>query len=284
MTNDYYVYAYYDPRDFKLFYIGKGKGNRKQVHLRDYQESEKVEIIEEIQKENLEPIIKVIAKDLTEQEALLVEATLIWDNFDSLSNQNKGHHSKHFRPAKTLHKDLQGFDYKSNIYYVNIGEGDHRDWIDCLTYNFVSAGGDPKWSDPLKRLQIGDIIIAYLKSKGYVGVGRVTQTRVKAAEFKVNGTPLRDLKSKLQQPNLFENQDNNDLAQYCVGVRWIKKVDKDNAIWEKNKNLFTTQQIVASMLNQTATIEYLNEKFDINIFDYIDEEIHSEKKPLSSAP
>ena len=58
--NDYYVYVYYDPRNYKLFYVGKGKGGRKQSHLRDFSQSEKVEIIKAIESENLEPIIKVI--------------------------------------------------------------------------------------------------------------------------------------------------------------------------------------------------------------------------------
>lgn len=268
--NDFYVYVYYDPRNLKLFYVGKGKGKRKQSHLRDYSQSEKVEIIRAIEAENLEPVIKVIAKDLSEEEALLIESTLIWEHFDNLSNRVKGNYSKHFRPGNTLHKDIQGFDYKNNIYYVNVGEGEHRDWIDCAQYNFICAGGDPKWSDPLLRLQEGDIILAYLKSKGYVGLGRVVQKREKAIDFKVNGERLINLKEKLYQKNIFENSDDDDLAQYCVGVEWLKKLEKNAAIWEKNRNLFTTQQVVASMLNQPATIEYLSKEFGVDIFGLID--------------
>jgi hypothetical protein len=119
-------------------------------------------------------------------------------------------------------------------------------------------------------LQEGDIILAYLKSKGYVGLGRVVQKREKAIDFKVNGERLINLKEKLYQKNIFENSDDDDLAQYCVGVEWLKKLEKNAAIWEKNRNLFTTQQVVASMLNQPATIEYLSKEFGVDIFGLID--------------
>ena len=33
--NNFYVYVYIDPRNFEEFYYGKGKGCRKQAHLKD---------------------------------------------------------------------------------------------------------------------------------------------------------------------------------------------------------------------------------------------------------
>jgi len=267
----YYVYVYYDPRNFKIFYIGKGKGKRKQAHLRDFSQSEKAKTIKDIQKEGLEPIVRVIANNLTEKEALLVESTLIWENFEALSNKVKGNYSKHFRPQNTLHKDIQGFDYQNNIYYVNIGEGDHRDWEDCKKYGFICAGGDPKWSDPLLRLNEDDIVLAYLKTKGYVGLGKVTNKRVKAIDFIYKGKKLFEYKNDLAQPNIFENPNNNEIAQYCVGVKWIKQLGKDNALWKRKSGIFTTQQVVASMLNQPGTINYLSKEFGIDIYGLIEQ-------------
>ena len=66
VLNDYYVYVYIDPRDFKPFYYGKGKGSRKQAHLLDTGESEKSQRIADIKKEGLEPLIRVLARDLSE--------------------------------------------------------------------------------------------------------------------------------------------------------------------------------------------------------------------------
>jgi hypothetical protein len=85
-TAVFYVYVYIDPRNFEAFYYGKGTGSRKNVHLSDQRDSEKVKRIKAIKKEGLEPIIKVIANGLTEKEALLVEKTLIWKLGRNLTN------------------------------------------------------------------------------------------------------------------------------------------------------------------------------------------------------
>lgn len=76
-TKDYYVYVYIDPRNNEEFYYGKGRGNRKSVHLLAQGDSVKVKRIWEIQKEGEQPKIKVIATGLTEDQAFLVESTLL---------------------------------------------------------------------------------------------------------------------------------------------------------------------------------------------------------------
>ena len=43
----------------------------------------------------------------------------------------------------------------TGYYYVNVGEGAHRNREDCRRYGFVAAGGGRKWSDPLQKLQPG---------------------------------------------------------------------------------------------------------------------------------
>jgi len=74
--NDYYVYVYIDPRSYQEFYFGKGRGSRKDAHLSENSDSEKSKQIKSIQKEGLEPIVRVIARNLSEHDALLVEKTL----------------------------------------------------------------------------------------------------------------------------------------------------------------------------------------------------------------
>jgi len=275
LTN-WYVYAYYDPRNFRMFYVGKGIGKRKFTHLDDKADSKKTRIINKIKSEGIEPIIKVLAKDLTDDQAKLIEKTLIWSNYENLSNDSTGFYKDNFRPENTLHKEIKGFDFQTGIYYVNIGEGDSRDWNDCSTYGFLCAGGDPKWRDPLKRLMKDDIVIAYLKGKGYVGIGIVTSEIQKAIDFKTKEKKLIDFKIDLEQPNIFDNSDDIDLAQYVVGVNWLKIKSKDEAVWrsvkksEKDKQLFTTQLVVASLLNQPYTLEFLQEKFGIKFNELIE--------------
>ncbi|HEV3417199.1 MAG TPA: GIY-YIG nuclease family protein, partial [Pirellulales bacterium] len=76
--SDFYVYVYIYPRNLEEFYYGKGRGSRKGAHLVDKSDSAKSRRIAEIRKEGLAPLIRVIARGLTEAEALLVEKTLLW--------------------------------------------------------------------------------------------------------------------------------------------------------------------------------------------------------------
>ena len=89
----YYVYAYVDPRDKKIFYIGKGIGSRATEHLSDNGVSEKVDRIRQIRNARLEPVIDILAHGLRDdEEATRVEAALIEViGIDNLTNQVKGH-------------------------------------------------------------------------------------------------------------------------------------------------------------------------------------------------
>lgn len=99
---EYYVYVYIDPRNNEEFYYGKGRGNRKTAHLLALGESAKVKRIREIQREGEQPKIKVVATDLTEDQAFLVESTLLWKLGKNLTNAVAGVFASKFRPHQTL--------------------------------------------------------------------------------------------------------------------------------------------------------------------------------------
>lgn len=263
----YYVYVYIDPRNNEEFYYGKGSGNRKEAHLRAKYDSEKSKIIRDIRKEGIEPIIRVVAKDLTEKEAFLVEKTLLWKLGKTLVNKSSGKYSKKFRPHNTMHKNLAQFDYKNDIYFINVGEDKHkfRCWEDCRKYGFLSTGQDKKYSDPIRKLEPGDIVVAYLKGKGkgkgYVGIGKVLEKACRINDFKYKGKTLRDynINSKI-----FNNADNNK-SDYAIKVKWIKKVEEEDTFSVKGKKLFTSRLVKVSMNKQKSTISYLEKKFGINL-------------------
>jgi hypothetical protein len=263
MTNDkpeYYVYVYIDPRNFEEFYYGKGKGNRKEAHLFEESDSEKSKRINAIHKAGLKPIIKVIAKDVTEPEAFLIEKTLIWKLGRTLTNKSSGHFADKFRPHDTFHQELAGFDFKNGLYYVNIGEGIHRCWDDCKQFGFLSAGQDKKYSDPLRTLEVGDVVAAFLKTYGYVGIGKVKQRAVRVTDFLFDNKPLKELPLKVS--NIFHNSD-NEKAEYLVKIDWIKTVDARQAKWKSKDGLFASQLIKASLQGQRKTVEFLESEFDI---------------------
>jgi hypothetical protein len=260
--NDYYVYVYIDPRTYEEFYFGKGRGSRKDAHLSDNSDSEKSKQIKAIQNEGLEPIVRVIARDLSEHDALLVEKTLLWKLGKQLTNISTGHYAANFRPHETLHKKISGFDYKNGLYYFNVGEGDSRCWNDCKNLGFISAGQGQRWRDAILGFEEGDIIAAYLKGKGFVGIGKILAKARPAREIVLNNVPL--LSHKLEQPNLQKNFDDDILCEYVAKVNWINALDAEDAKWKSKSGLFTTQLVRASLDNQPKTVSFLEEKFDLN--------------------
>jgi uncharacterized protein len=74
----YYVYLYINPFNKKVFYVGKGKGNRVLAHLDDTSETEKVETIKQIRARGREPRIEILLHGLEDETtALRVESAVI---------------------------------------------------------------------------------------------------------------------------------------------------------------------------------------------------------------
>lgn len=158
--------------------------------------------------------------------------------------------------AKTTTQD----SVEAGYYYVNVSEVDHhhRSWADMRRYGFISAGGGTRYSNALDTLKIGYKIFAYQKSNGYVGYGTVVSLKQIASEFEVSNGVGFLLDQELDQPNLAHDQEDLSLADYVVGIRWIKTKSSDNAL--KFDGMFTFRKIVCRLNNQ-KTIEFLEEKF-----------------------
>ena len=270
--NDSYVYVYIDPRNYEEFYYGKGKGSRKESHLNDPADTNKTRRIKDIKGANLDPIIKVIARGLSESEALLVEKTLLWKLGGQLTNISSGHYKDKFRPHNTMHSSLSGFDYQNGIYYYNVGETKKKDscrnWDDYIKFGFISAGQEARFKEAMQRFNEGDIFAAYLKGEGFVGIGKIKSRAKPINEVLINGKPL--LSHDLVCKNMATNSDSLDDCEYVAIVDWIKVVDRKNAKPVKGKKeLFTTPLIRASLDGQPSTIAFLEKEFDLNLKEYL---------------
>lgn len=264
----YYVYVYIDPRNYEEFYYGKGKGARKRAHLADTGDSEKAHRIQAICKAGEAPIIKTVATGLTEQEAHLIETTLIWRLGRTLTNQVSGHHVKRFRPPDTMHKELSGFDFQNEIYYFNVGEGvDHRRWEDCRALGFLSAGGGTRWRNQVLDIVPGDVLVAYLKRHGFVGVGQVSQRARPFHEVRVQGKLLNDFGPKTIGMGRYA--DDLDHCEYPILVDWIKAVGRTEAKWQSKSDLYATPLVKASLDNQPRTLSYIEHEFGVKLDDLV---------------
>ncbi len=78
-TSFYYVYALKDPRlsPPRPFYVGKGTGSRAFDHLISPDRTRKYARIKEIQSVGLTPLVSILVDNLSEAEALKVEAEFI---------------------------------------------------------------------------------------------------------------------------------------------------------------------------------------------------------------
>lgn len=268
MNNRHYVYVYIDPRNFEEFYYGKGIGSRSHAHLQENNDSVKVARIRAIRAEGLEPIIRIIARGLSSEEALMVETALIWKLGRTLTNVAAGQYVGRFRPPDTWHKRLPRFDFENGIYYVNVGEGETRSWQDCQRYGFLAAGGAARWSDQLRALEIGDVVVAYLKGSGYVGVGTVVNEAVPFVSFEVDGVRLSQ--HDLAEPNIAHDADDRVVCEYLTEVRWEAAVAKAEAKWEPKSGLFTSQLVRASLEAQPRTISFVEEQFGVDLHELAD--------------
>ena len=88
----------------------------------------------------------------------------------------------------------------TGYWFVNVGEGPHRNWDDNQRYGYFGAGQGLKYAHALQRLNVGDKIFAYMKGNGYVGYGEVTKEAAMIKDFVVEaeGKPLLDM--PLQAP------------------------------------------------------------------------------------
>lgn len=260
--NDFYVYVYIDPRNYEEFYFGKGKGSRKNAHLSATSDTEKSKRIAAIHSAGLAPIIRVIARDLSENDAYLIEKTLLWKLGKQLTNISSGHYAEKFRPHDKIHLELSGFDFKSGIYYFNIGERPHRKWSDNKSLGFISAGQGVRWRDSILGFREGDVLAAYLKRRGFVGIGCITQRARPIRDVKIRNKRLID--HDLICKRMTDNIASDDLCEYVALVDWKVAVEQTEAKWKPNSGIYTTTHVRASLDGQPETRKFLEAEFNIN--------------------
>ncbi|MCQ4162985.1 hypothetical protein NON00_24115 [Roseomonas sp. GC11] len=135
----HYVYSLTDPRTGRLFYIGRGHGDRAYQHgreaLRNPHPTDRLEIIRAIQQCGLDPVIDIIRHGLTPQASEEVEAALIdfaLHRYDGLANLVRGTHvDRGLTSLGTFLSDHAAWPLEvpdQPVLLVSIG----RSWIDGM--------------------------------------------------------------------------------------------------------------------------------------------------------
>jgi hypothetical protein len=109
----------------------------------------------------------------------------------------------------------------------------------------------------------GDVFAAYLKGKGFVGIGRIKTNAKMIREVRIGSKAILDL--PLRCNCMRENCDNRERSEYVCLVEWVKTVQRGQAKWRKSPRLYTTTHVRASLDGQAETASFLENQFGVNI-------------------
>ena len=105
-----------------------------------------------------------------------------------------------------------------------------------MEHGFISGGGGRWYSKTLFMLNPGDRVWVNIPGVGYVGVAEVQHQAVQADDYLESGLSLLGSYSTAEE----HGEDN---AEYFVQVKWLHKVQEQNAVNEIG--LFGNQNTVA---------------------------------------
>lgn len=181
------------------------------------------------------------------------------------------HHTLASEPAKSVESaESDEGDVWQGFWFVNVGESEwfdddgawvsNRNWEDCRKYGFLAAGYGSQYSAPLRKLEIGAKVFAYMKGRGYVGYGVVTKPASVARDFVPAGATQSLLSLPLVGKHLQHDKDDDEQAEWVVGIRWHTTFDRDEA---KTFSGAFAGRLIVCKLRHSATVEYLRKEFKV---------------------
>lgn len=154
----YYVYYLQDPVTDRIFYVGKGKGNRVFQHVNEAfvttRKSDKLETIREIKNRGDKVKSMILRHGLTEESAFEVEASIIdFVGINNLSNLQSGHYSndlglKSIDEIVTLY-EADNILTSEPVLLVNVNKQYKKDMTESELYNISKE----KWAVSRSRVQ-----------------------------------------------------------------------------------------------------------------------------------
>lgn len=249
---EYYVYGLIDPRNHKIFYIGKGSGNRVFEHEKEYigspnSEKLKLKTIAEIKSEGFEIEKIIINSNLSENEAFIAEASLInalnYIGETKLTNIMSGHHSAEAVTVDYFEKingavELLENDIKHNILVIKVNKLYQRNMNIKELYDIIRG----VWKINKNRFKeieyvfgvYNSLIIAVFKPSTWYIFSEETKP---LAPLKDRNAPINDnqINRKFFIDSGFENNLQQDENQKYYLYKSIAKIKKN----QKSQNPIT---------------------------------------------
>lgn len=192
------------------------------------------------------PINAVLFRSFAEEDRRYLART--WLRESGPSNGTSGVS----RASRNKRRPWNGRDY-----YVILGNaGDPERYEVAREYGYLNAGGGAWFWKPLRNLQPGKRVFAYVGGAGYVGIADVIGEMMPArdAEVNING----ENRALLDQPEVSEDfreralSDDPEKTEMVVPVKWIRSVHVDQAV--PAAGLFYSAVIVCKLTSE-HTIE-----------------------------
>ena len=166
------------------------------------------------------------------------------------------------RPSRRKLRPWNGRDF-----YVILGRAEPGDprWPIAHKYGLLNAGGGSWYWKPLRNLEGGHRVFAYVSGTGYMSIGRITGKVIPArdAEVEIEGRP----QPLLDQPDVSTAwkegaaSEDSKVTEMVVPVEWLAARPVEEAFWEQG--LFASQ-VTACKLRDTHTIETVESAFGLN--------------------
>ncbi len=273
--NEYYIYVYMDPRkpgqynydgyklEYEPFYIGKGKKSRYLRHLKikEWNPLKNNKILK-IQKAGIEPIIRKIQNNLTNEEAIEIEIKLIReigrivDKTGPLTNYTKGGETfigyKHKNDyIEKLNRPVVKYDIDGNFIeeYKSVKEAGEMNNTHPQTISQICNGDIKIWKNKFIFLYKEDKFEERIRNKKQYPVTRI--------DYLNNQTEYKSL----TEASMYNKISLSKINQVCMGERF----QTAGYLWRYKSH---------------PKIDYFQSKIENNFGQYLilmDKEIKSEK-------
>jgi uncharacterized protein len=170
---NYYVYALVDSRYNKIFYIGKGSGQRIFDHENEAHNtsnnSRKCRRIREIENEDHKIKKIIVAWDLTEEEAHKIESSLIslveYENSKSLTNEQMGHRPQEIATVEEFEhvygaKKISEKKLAEKVMIVKLNSS----YKEGMSEDAIYAISHGNWVADIKKAQQADLVFGVYKT------------------------------------------------------------------------------------------------------------------------